>query len=83
MRRLVVSVLNESQACQFSAEFPTSKAAKDFIEWRIEELLDQGAAYVVVADKDTQLQTKYRAAGIADCVFVQADWRYALVKEAA
>ncbi len=43
MGRLVVSVLDGSGARQFSAEFPTSKTAKDFVEWRIEELLDQGA----------------------------------------
>ncbi len=83
MRRLVVSVLNESGVRQLSAEFPTPKAAKHFIEWRIEELLDDGAAYVVVADTETQTETKYRAARIADCVFVARDWRYARVREAA
>ncbi len=66
-----------------SAEFATPKATRDFVEWRIEELLDYGAAYVAVVDKDARTETRYRAAGIADCVFTLADWRYALVKEAA
>lgn len=76
---LVVSVLNESGARQFSAEFPSHKTAKNFVEWRIEELLDQGAKYVVVADKDAQTETRFRAAGIADCIFVtiKTDWRSA------
>jgi hypothetical protein len=82
---LVVSVLNESGARQFSAEFPSHKTAKDFVEWRIEELLAQGARYVVVADKDTQTETRYDAAGIANCVFIgiKTGWRYALAREAA
>ncbi len=83
MGRFVVSVLDASGARQFSAEFPTPKTARDFIEWRIEELLDQGAKYILVADNDTQTETRYRAAGIADCVFIPADWRYARVREAA
>jgi hypothetical protein len=58
---------------------------KAFVEWRIKELLAQGAIYVVVADKDAQTETRYHAAGTADCVFVaiKTDWRYALVREAA
>ncbi len=83
MDRLVVSVLDESGARQFSAKFPTPKTAKDFIEWRIEELLDQGATYIVVTEKDAQTESRYRAADIADCVFIPADWRYARVREAA
>jgi hypothetical protein len=81
---LVLSVLNESGARQFSAEFPSDKAAKDFVEWRIEELLAHGARYVVVAEKDALTETRYHAAGIADCVFVgiETDWRHALVREA-
>jgi hypothetical protein len=81
---LVVSVLNESGARQLSAGFPSHKTAKDFVEWRIEELLAQGARYVVVADRDAQTEARYHAAGIADCVFVGIkDWRHALVRQAA
>ncbi len=83
MARFAVSVLDGSGAVLTSAHFAALKAAKDFVEWRIEELLDDGAAYVVLADKDARTETRYRAAGIADCVFVLADWRYARVKEAA
>ena len=54
---LVVSVLNESGARQLSAGFPSHKTAKDFVEWRIEELLAQGARYVVVAEKNAQTAT--------------------------
>ena len=59
--------------------------AKAFVERGIEELLAQGAIYVVVADKDAQTETHYHAAGTADCVFVsiKTDWRHALVREAA
>ncbi len=83
MACVAVSVVDASGAVLTSAHFSTPKAARDFVEWRIEELLDYGAAYVVVADKYARTETRYRAAGIADCVFVLADWRYALVKEAA
>lgn len=83
MASLAVSVLDGSGAVLIAAEFATPKAARNFIEWRIEEFLDEGAAYVIVADKHARNEIRYRAAGIADCVFVSADWRYALVKEAA
>ncbi len=83
MARFAVSVLDGSEMVLTSAEFNTQKAARDFIEWRIEELLDDGAAYVIIPDKNVRTETRYRAAGIADCVFVLTDWRYALVKEAA
>ncbi len=83
MASLAVSVLDELGAVLTSAEFATPKAARDFVEWRIEELLYEGAEYVVVADTDAQTEAKYRAARIADCIYVARDWRYALVREAA
>ncbi len=61
---------------------PVGQAAA-VVEWRIEELLYEGAEYVVVADTDAHTETKYRAVRIADCVFVARDWRYAFVREAA
>ena len=74
---LLLSVLDASGAHQFSAEFPNPKAARDFIAWRIEELLDDGAKYVVVSDGNAH------AEGIADCIFLAVDWHYALASEAA
>ncbi len=85
MDRLVVSVLNEWGAKLFSAQFPSHSTAKSFIEWRIEELLAQGAKYIDMVDKDTHAETRYCAAAIADGVFaaIKTDWRYALVRKAA
>jgi hypothetical protein len=85
MDRLVASVLNESGARLFSAEFASHKAVKNFIEWRIEELLAQGAKYVDMIDEDAQTETRYCAAAIADGVFatIKTDWRYAVVRKAA
>ncbi len=83
MQSLAVSILDETGSVLSSTKFTTPKAARDFVEWRIEEFLEEGAAYVVVADKNARTETKYRAAGIADCVFVAVDWRYALVRETA
>ncbi len=85
MDRLVVSVLNESGAELFSAGFPSHKTAKSFIEWRIEELLANGAKYVDLLDQDIRTETRYCAAAIADGVFatIKTDWRYALVRKAA
>ncbi len=85
MGRLVVSVPNESGAHIFSAEFPSHSSAKCFIEWRIEELLAQGAKYVDMADKDAATEIRYCATAIADGVFaaIQTDWRYAIVGKAA
>jgi hypothetical protein len=85
MGRLIVSVVNESGAQCFSAEFPTHKNAMCFIEWRIEELLAQGAKYIDMVEKDSQTETRYCANAIADGVFtaVKPDWRYALVQKAA
>ncbi len=83
MAYLAVSVLDGAGAVLTAADFNTPKAAKDFVEWRIEEFLEYGAAYVVIADKTARTEIRYRAAGIADCVFVSADWRYARVREAA
>jgi hypothetical protein len=80
---LVVSVFSELGALQFSGEFPTSSSAQDFIAWRIEELLDNGAKYVVVSDAEKLTETKYRADGIADCVFLDMNWRQALESKAA
>ena len=83
MGRLVLSVLNGFGARQLAAELPSHEAVKDFVEWRIEELLAQGARYVVVAEENAQTETRYHAAGIADCVFVGTkDWRHALVRQA-
>ncbi len=84
MGRFAVSTLNEFGTRQLSAEFASHKAARDFVECRIEELLAQGARYVVVADNGAHTETRYAAASIADCVFVGVmDWRHALVREAA
>ena len=84
MGRLVLSVLNGFGARQLAAELPSHEAVKDFVEWRIEELLAQGARYVVVADDYAHIETHYDAASIADCVFVGAkDWRHAMVRNAA
>lgn len=85
MNRLDVSVLNEAGAKLFSAQFPSHSTAKSFIEWRIEELLAQGAKYVDMVDKDTHAKSRYCAAAIADGVFatIETNWRYALVKKAA
>lgn len=85
MGRLAVSVLNELEAHVFSAEFPTHTIAKNFIEWRIEDFLAQGAKYVDMIDKDTHAETRYSAAAIADGVFatIKTDWRYALIRRAA
>ncbi len=83
MRQLVVSVENKSGTRQLTAEFSTIKALRDFIAWRIEELLEQGAAYVIVADTAAANETRYRASGIADCIFVAMDWRHARVQEPA
>jgi hypothetical protein len=80
---LVVSVFDGLEALQFSAEFPTPNAAQNFIEWRIEELLDNGAKYLVVSEAETRTETKYRADGIADCIFLDLDWRQALLANAA
>jgi len=57
MGRLVLSVLNGFGARQLAAELPSHEAVKDFVEWRIEELLAQGARYVVVAEKNAQTAT--------------------------
>ncbi len=81
MAELVVSIQDERGATQFCAEFTTLKAVRKFVEWRIEEFLDRGAKYVVVAARGEPQETRYRAAGIADCVLVQTDWRYALARE--
>ncbi len=54
MGRLGVSVVNEQGGGIFSAEFLTHKTAKCFIEWRLEELLAQGAKYVDIVDRDAQ-----------------------------
>lgn len=85
MGRLIVSVLNESGTHIFSAELSTRKIAKCFIEWRIEELLAQGAEYIHMVDEDAQTETRYCAAAIANGVFaaIKTDWRYALVRKAA
>jgi hypothetical protein len=85
MCRLVVSVLNQFGAPLFSAEFPSQKTAKDFIAWRIEEFIEQGAAQLVVFEKAAQKETCYSATRVADCLFVsmESDWRYALVRQAA
>ncbi len=71
---LVVSVLSKSLVSEFLTELPTLKAVKDFIEWRIDELLDRGAEYVVIADRHSQTEKRYRADRIADYVFLAGDW---------
>lgn len=80
MSHLSVSVLNEWGGIIFSDQFPTRKSAKDFIEWRIEELLAQGATDIVLVDKTAQTETRYSACAIAGGVFatIRTDWRYAL-----
>ncbi len=85
MDRLVVSVLNDSGTQLLSAGFPSHSTAKSFIEWRIEELLAQGAKYIDMVDKDTHAETRFCAAAIADGVFatIKTDWRYALIRKAA
>ena len=80
---LVVSVFDEFESLQFSVEFATPNAAQNFIKWRIEELLDNGAKYLVVSEPETTTETKYRADGIADCIFLDMNWRQALVGNAA
>ncbi len=83
MASVAVSVLDDSGDVLVAAQFATPKAARDFVEWRIEELLYEGAALVVVADADEGTETRYNAGRIADCVFISANWRCALVREAA
>ncbi|WP_363351501.1 hypothetical protein [Methylocystis echinoides] len=85
MDRLVVSVVNGTGERLFSAEFPSYKAAKSFVEWRIEELLASGAKYIDMVDRHTHDETRYCAAAIADGVFavIETGWRFALVKRAA
>lgn len=85
MDRLAVSVLNELGERLFSAEFSSNGAAKNFIDWRIEDLLAQGAKFIDMVDKDTQAESRYCASAIADGVFatIKTDWRHALVREAA
>lgn len=85
MDRLDVSILNESGAKLFSAQFAPHSTAKSFIEWRIEELLTQGAKYIDMVDKDTHAETRFCAAAIANGVFatIKTDWRYALIRKAA
>jgi hypothetical protein len=79
----VVSVFNEFGALQFSAEFPTPKAVQQFTEWRIEELLDNGAKHLVVFEAQTRTKMRYCASGVADCIFLGTDWRQAIVANAA
>jgi hypothetical protein len=85
MDRIDVSILNGSGATLSSAEFSSPKIAKDFVEWRIDEFLDRGAAVVVIVDKAKQTEIRYCANGIADCVFMNlnVDWRYATLRDAA
>ncbi len=80
MSHLDVSVLNDLGVSIFSGRFPSRKSTMDFIEWRIEQLLAQGATYVVMVNKDAQTETRYSAAAIADGVFatIKTNWRYAL-----
>ncbi len=80
MSHLGVSALNEAGASIFSGQFPTRKSAMNFIEWRIEELLAQGAIDIVVIEFTAQTETRYNASAIANGVFatIRTDWRYAL-----
>jgi hypothetical protein len=80
MSHLSVSVLNEWGGLIFSGKFPSRKSAKDFIEWRIEELLAQGAMDIVLVDNTSHTENRYSASAIAGGVFatIRTDWRYAV-----
>jgi hypothetical protein len=85
MGHFVVSVVSELGVSLFSATFPSRKRAMDFVEWRIDELISQGATYVVMVDNAAQTEARYSASAIADGVFatIKSDWRNALVRAAA
>jgi hypothetical protein len=80
MSHVSVSVLNEWGGLIFSANFPSRKSVKNFIEWRIEELLAQGAMDILLVDNTAQTETRCSASAIAGGVFatIRTDWRYAL-----
>lgn len=80
MSHVSVSVLNEWGGLILSNHFPCRKSVKDFIEWRIEDLLAQGATDIVLIDNTAQTETRYSASAIAGGVFatIRTDWRYAL-----
>ncbi len=79
--RFAVSVFNGASNCQISASFATFSEARNFVEWRIEDLLDAGAKYLVVCDVEARTERRYRADGVADCAFLGIDWRHARLDE--